>query len=295
MQARALKDWGLLCVLVALWGTAFMFIKIGLLTVPPATQVAARTLTAALLLFAVIRARGYRLPAIGPEWFPYAILAFVGNCVPFWLISWGQTVVDSALAGILMAAMPLATLVLAHRFVYGEQMTRNRLTGFLLGFLGIVVLIGPAALAGLGGELSQMAAQLAIFSAALCYAANGVLARLTVSGNFLVAATGILIVAALVSVPVALILDAPWQLSPSAGSVVAVIWIGIGPTAIATLVYLSLIGSAGPTFMSLVNYLAPVVALISGVVIMGEAPGTNAYAGLILILAGIAISQLRRG
>lgn len=284
----------MLCALVAFWGTAFMFIKIGLFTLPPATQVAARTTTAALVLFAVICAKGYRLPAIGPEWIPYAILALVGNCVPFWLITWGQSFIDSALAGILIAAMPLATLILAHRFVYGERMTRNRLAGFLLGFLGIVVLIGPAALAGLGGEPSQIVAQLAVFFAALCYAANTVLARLTVRGNFLVAATGILTVAALVSVPVALILDAPWQLSPSPASVLAVIWIGIGPTAIATLVYLSLIGSAGPTFMSLVNYLSPVVALISGVVIMGEAPGTNAYSGLILILAGIAVSQLRR-
>lgn len=294
MQPHTPKDWGLLCALVAFWGTAFMFVKIGLDTVPPATQVAGRTLTAALLLLAVIRVRGYRLPPIGSGWIPYAILAVVGNCVPFWLISWGQQTIDSALAGILMAIMPLATLMMAHRWVTGEHLTRTRVAGFSLGFMGIVVLIGPSALVGLGGGWRQIVAQLAVLSAALCYATGSVLTRLIIRGDFLVAAAAILTIAALISVPVALLVDAPWQLSPSAASVMAVIWIGIGPTAIATLVYLSLIKSAGPTFMSLVHYLAPAVAVFSGVMILGEDPGANAYAGLGMILSGIAASQLRR-
>ena len=271
-----------------------MFVKIGLDTVPPATQVAARTLTAALLLSAVIRIRGYRLPPLGSEWVPYAVLALVGNCFPFWLISWGQQTIDSALAGILMAIMPLATLMMAHRWVTGEHLTGTRLAGFLLGFLGIVVLIGPSTLGGIGGELDQVVAQLAVLCAAICYATGSVLTRLTVRGDFLVAATAILTIAALVSMPVALLVDAPWRLSPSITSALAVIWIGIGPTAIATLVYLSLIKSAGPTFMSLVHYLAPAVAVFSGVVILGEDPQANAYAGLGMILSGIAVSQFRR-
>lgn len=294
MPARTLRDWGLLAALVALWGSNFMFIKLGVATVPPATLVTSRLVIGAVILVAVIRALGYTFPPIGRAWAPYVALALVGNCLPFWFITWGQQHIDSALAGILMAIMPLTTLVLAHAFVTGEQMTRNRVAGFLLGFGGIVVLMGPAALAGLGGAAIEVIAQLSVLSGALCYAANSVLARVTLRGEVMVASAAIIAVAAVISLPVALAVDQPWRLAPSWQSVIVVIWIGIGPTAIATLVYFKLIGSAGPTFMSLVNYCIPVVALFLGVALLGEAPGANAYTGLVLILAGIALSQLRR-
>ncbi|MBI2295615.1 MAG: DMT family transporter [Betaproteobacteria bacterium] len=294
MPGRSLKDWALLATLVALWGSNFMFVKLGVATVPPATLVASRLVIGAVILVAVIRARGYTLPRSGRAWSPYVVLALVGNCLPFWFITWGQQHIDSALAGILMAIMPLATMVLAHVWVAGEHMTRNRVAGFLSGFGGIVVLMGPAALAGLGGALIEILAQLAVLSGALCYATNTVLVRRTLKGDVMVASAAIIAVAAVISVPIALVVDQPWRLAPSGLSVSAVIWIGIGPTAIATLAYLKLIGSAGPTFMSLANYCIPVVALFVGVAILGEEPGANAYTGLLLILTGIALSQLRR-
>jgi drug/metabolite transporter (DMT)-like permease len=110
----------------------------------------------------------------------------------------------------------------------------------------------------------------------------------------MVASAAIIAIAAVICVPVALVVDRPWTLSPSAVSTWVVVWIGIGPTALATIVYLKLIGSAGPTFMSLTNYCIPIVALFLGMAILGEQPGPNAYAGLALILAGIALSQIRR-
>ena len=225
---------------------------------------------------------------------PYVVLGVVGNCLPFWFITWGQKSIDSALAGILMAIMPLTTVLLAHFFVAGERMTRNRVAGFLLGFVGIVVLMGPAALAGLGGSTLEVLAQLSVLAGALCYAVNGILIRVTLRGDVWVASAAIIAVAAAVSVPVALVVDRPWELAPGANALWILLWIGIGPTAIATLVHLKLIGSAGPTFMSLINYCIPVVATFFGVILLGEHPGPNAYAGLVLILAGIALSQLRR-
>ncbi|MDP1718787.1 MAG: DMT family transporter, partial [Burkholderiales bacterium] len=114
------------------------------------------------------------------------------------------------------------------------------------------------------------------------------------AGNVMVASAAIITIAAAISLPIALVVDQPWQLAPSPASFWAVIWIGIGPTAIATLVYLKLIESAGPTFMSMVNYCVPVVAVFLGVALLGETPGVNAYTGLVLILAGIALSRLRR-
>lgn len=294
MNYKGLKDWALLLTLVALWGSNFMFVKLGVATVPPATLVAARLVIGALILVAVVRALGYTFPPAGPIWLTYATVAVIGNSLPFLLISWGQQAIDSALAGILMAIMPLTTLVLAHFFVPGERMTRNRVAGFMLGFVGIVVLMEPAALTGLGGSGHHVLAQVAVLSGAVCYAAQSVVVRVKLSGNIMVASAAIIAIAAAISLPVALALDQPWRLAPSAASFWAVIWIGIGPTAIATLVFLKLVGSAGPTFMSMVNYCVPVVAVFLGVALLGEAPGANAYAGLAMILSGIALSRLRR-
>ena len=294
MPTRTVKDWGLLAALVALWGSNFMFIKLGVAAVPPATLVAARLVIGAVILVTVIRALGYIFPPIGRAWLPYIVLAVVGNCMPFWFITWGQKSIDSALAGILMAIMPLTTLLLAHFFVAGEHMTRNRVAGFLLGFMGIVVLMGPAALAGLGGSPIEILAQLSVLAGALCYAANGVIIRVALKGEVMVASAAIIAIAAVISLPVALVVDQPWRLDPGWNAVSILLWIGIGPTAIATLVHLKLIASAGPTFMSLINYCIPVVALLMGVALLGEAPGASAYSGLLLILAGIGLSQLRR-
>jgi len=294
MPAHTVKDWGLLAVLVALWGSNFMFIKLGVAAVPPATLVATRLVIGAVILIAVIRAMGYIFPPVGRAWLPYVVLAVVGNCMPFWFITWGQKSIDSALAGILMAIMPLTTLLLAHLFVAGEHMTRNRVAGFLLGFMGIVVLMGPAALDGVGGSPIEILAQVSVLAGALCYAVNGVVIRVALKGDVMVASAAIIAIAAVISLPVALVVDQPWRLDPGSTAVSILLWIGIGPTAIATLVHLKLIASAGPTFMSLINYCIPVVALLIGVALLGEEPGANAYSGLLLILAGIALSQLRR-
>jgi drug/metabolite transporter (DMT)-like permease len=293
-QHRTAADWALLAALVAMWGSSFMFNKLGVATVPPLTLVAGRLTLGTLTLLVLLRGRGLRLPPWGKIWIAYGMLGIVGNALPFFLITWGQQVVDSALAGILMAAMPLATLVLAHFLVQGEHMTGARVSGFALGFLGIVLLMEPAAVAGIGGAATQVISQLSILAGALCYSANSIMARLLVRSDFLVAATATLLISALLVVPLALAIDRPWDLRPSISSTAAIVWLGIGPTAIATILYFRLISSAGPTCMSLVNYLSPGVAVFLGVVLLGEEPGVNAYAGLVLILAGIAVSQWRR-
>jgi drug/metabolite transporter (DMT)-like permease len=291
---RSATDWVLLLSLTAMWGSSFMFNKLAVASAPPATVVAGRVTIGALVVIAMVRAMKLSLPPLGRVWLSYAVLALVGNAVPFFLITWGQKVVDSALAGILMAFMPLTTLLLAYLFVTEDALSRNRLAGFVLGFFGIAVLMGPAALAGLGGSLLQIVSQLAVLGGALCYAANAVIARVTIRSDFLVASAGTLLIAAVVMLPLALVVDQPWALELSATSVVSIVWLGVGPTAIATICYFTLISSAGPTFMSLVNYLAPLVAVFAGVTLMREHPGPEAYAALALILAGIALSQMRR-
>ena len=291
---RTLTEWALLLALVAMWGSSFMFNKLGVATVPPLTLVACRLSIGTAVLLVLLYAKGLRLPPLGAVWAAYALLGVVGNALPFYLITWGQQAIDSALAGILMAAMPLATLVLAHFLVHGEHLTARRIGGFVLGFLGIVSLMEPAAVAGIGGAALQVISQLSVLCGALCYAANSVMARLLVKSDFIVASTCTLLVASIVVIPLALAMNTPWTLQPSASSVAAIVWLGVGPTAIATVLYFRLISSAGPTFMSLVNYLSPAVAVFLGVTLLGEQPGVNAYAGLALILGGIALSQWRK-
>ena len=291
LNAGSVRNWSLLLALVAMWGSSFMFIKIGIATVPPVTLVASRLALGAVILYAIMRARGLVLPPPGRTWLPFVALAVLGNCLPFFLIAWGQQFIDSALAGILISIMPLATLVLAHFFIAGERMTVYRVLGLAIGFAGIVVLMGPAALAGLGGAAGHALAQAAVLAGALCYAGNSVLARRTIAADFLVASTAVLIAAAVLMLPIALVIDSPFANAPSAGSIAAILWLGIGPTALATILYFQLIAAAGPTFMANVNYLSPVVALLAGVLLLGEQPGTTAIAALVLILLGIALSR----
>jgi drug/metabolite transporter (DMT)-like permease len=294
MPPRPLKDWAMLLALVAFWGSGVTFVKLGVSAVPPATLVAARLTVGAVILVVVVRALGHTFPPLGRAWLPYVVIALVGNCLPFWFITWGQQHIDSALAGILMGVMPLVTLILAHRFAPGERMTGQRLVGFALGFLGVVVLMGPAALSGLAGTPLAAIAQASVLCGAICYAANSVITRLKVRGELLVASAATVALAAIVSVPVALVLDAPWSLDPDWRAVAVILWIGVGPTAIATFIYFALIRSAGPTFMSMMNYFVPCVAFGAGVAFLDERPGAGAYAGLALILSGIAVSQVRR-
>ena len=291
LNAGSVRNWSLLLALVAMWGSSFMFIKIGIATVPPVTLVASRLALGAVILYAIMRARGLVLPSPGRTWLPYIALAVLGNCLPFFLIAWGQQFIDSALAGILISIMPLATLVLAHFFIAGERMTVYRVLGLAIGFAGIVLLMGPAAFAGIGGAAGHALAQAAVLAGALCYAGNSVLARRTIAADFLVASTAVLIAAAVLMLPIALVIDSPFANAPSAGSIAAILWLGIGPTALATILYFQLIAAAGPTFMANVNYLSPVVALLAGVLLLGEQPGTTAIAALVLILLGIALSR----
>ena len=285
-----LADWILLGTLVAIWGTGFVFIAAAVETAPALTVAAARIALGAAVLLAAVWATGRRLPR-GRIWWWFLALGVIGNCLPFFAIAWGQERIDSSLAGILMGVMPLTTLVLAHFFVDGEDMTRGKSVGFLLGFSGVVVLTGPEALLEFGGSPSELLRQLAVLLGAVCYASNAILTRHLPPTNALVASAATLSVAALVIGPAALALDRPWTLEVSPSSWLAVGWLGLVTTAAATIVYFRLIASAGPTFFSYINFLIPIVALVAGVALRHERPGWRALAALGLVLGGLALSR----
>ncbi|MFP8880515.1 MAG: EamA family transporter [Myxococcota bacterium] len=291
--SRSRSDWALLLVLVGLWGTAFLFIKLTLESLPPMTLVASRVLIAACVLTVAVRLRGLRLPTSMRVWSVYLLMGIVGNALPFTLISWGQIRVDSGITGILMGVMPLVTLLLAHRFVPGERMTPRSALGFTVGFVGLVVLSGPEALLEIDSEASQLVPQAAILGGAVCYAVNTIIARRLATLDALVSSATVMWAATAIMLPIACLNDQPWTLTPSALAIGSAVWLGLGATAWATIVYFVLVQRAGPTFLSLMNYMIPVVALLAGVLVLDESLAGTALIGLALILAGLAISQLQ--
>jgi drug/metabolite transporter (DMT)-like permease len=289
-QRHDALDWMLLLTLVGMWGSSFFFIEIAIASITPLTLVAIRIALGALLLFAAMRLLKLPTPRDARTWRFFGVLALIGYCLPFLFITWGQQTVDSGLAGILVGFMPLATLLLAHRFVAGEHITGAKLIGFVLGFAGLAALIGPEALRQWRGTGTELAGQLACLGGALCYAGNSIVTKRMPPTHPLVAAAWTTTLAAIVMSIAALAFDDPFGLRPDGVALATCIWLGIGPTAIATLVYFRLIARAGPTFMSLVNYMSPVVALSLGALFLDEALEPSALAALALILSGIALA-----
>jgi drug/metabolite transporter (DMT)-like permease len=292
---RPAIHWLLLLALVAMWGSSFMLTKVAVAAIPPSIVVAGRLGIAAILLFGALITTGRRLPGWGRHWLFFVAMALVGNCIPFWLISWGQQGIDSGPAGILMAIMPLTTLVLAHLFVDGERLNRTRVVGFATGFCGIVVLVGPEALLEFAGGGSALLSELAVLAGALCYAVATIVARRRPKSDALVAASGVMIAAAAVMLPLAAANDGGRQMELSVIGLSAVAVLGVMSTALATVIYFKLITLAGPSFLSLINYLIPLWAVLLGMIVLGERPDWTALIALVLVLSGIALSEVRPG
>ncbi len=279
-----------LLLLATLWSSAFTAIKIGVETVPPTSLVAGRLTVAAALLLAFAAWRGRMLPPWGREWGIYFALGAAGNSIPFFLISWGEVVVDSGPAAILMSIMPLTTLLLAHFFTSGERLTGRKIAGLAIGFCGVVILVGPDALARLGGDTVR---ELAVAGGAIFYAINAVLSRRLPPGDPVQRSAAVLLCAALQMVPVALIVDYPLA-GIDLGGVLTVVYLGVFPTAIATIIFFHLIDTQGPTFVAVNNYIIPCLGVLWGVLLLGEQATLQALAALAVILVGIAVATGRR-
>ena len=287
----SVEDWTALLVIALMWGTAFAVIRLAVESVAPVQVAAGRIVVAAVVLCGAVRLAGLRFPRGRRVWLYFLLLAIVGNALPFYLISWGQQRVPSGVTGILMGTNPLVTLLLAHVWVSGEAITRTRLAGFALGFGGVVVLMGPDAIDAVGGNLVR---QGSILAGALCYAANTVLVRRMPATHPLVASACVLLVASAVIVPVVMLAPGAGN-PPSVRSLLAVLWLGLIPTAAATILYFRVVSSAGPTFLSLVNYAVPLLAVLTGALFYAERPGLRTLLALALILSGIALTQLPGG
>lgn len=284
--------WGLLIFLGILWGASFLSVKVALTGFGPLTIAAIRISTAAVILtiFASATGRSFPHPRDGWRiWVHIAGFALFSNALPFALLSWGQLRVTSGFAGITMAVVPLLVLPLAHVFVPSERMTIGKLIGFIAGFVGVAILIGPAAWAARGGDLEGLA-RIACIAAACCYAIGSIVTRTAPPAGMVTYAAGALLLATVIMVPYALVVEG-LPSPPPPKALVAITYLAIGPTALATLIMVRIIRTAGSSFLSLVNYQVPIWSVVFGATLMGEALPGQFIGALALILGGLAVSQ----
>jgi len=283
-----LANWLSVLALGLIWGGTFMVVAIALRGYGPLTVASARTTLGAVALLALMRAMNRPMPVFDARMIKYLVVIGVLNtALPFALLSWGQQYVPSAFAGISMAALPLFVLPLAHFFTDEKLSTRNFL-GVILGFTGAVVLIGPSVLR-IGTGLEPLG-QIACVAASLSYAVSSVMTRRCPPIDAITMAALLLVVGAVTLIPAMLIFEGLPQITDTK-STVAIVFLGIVPTALAALLRVTTIRSAGAVFMTLVNYQVPVWAMIFGAFVLSEVLPLRFFAALALIMIGLLISQ----
>ena len=281
-------DWLILSALALIWGGAFFFIGIAVRHVPPLTYVWLRLTIAAAGMWAYLWLKGQRAQLPRQVWGSILVLAILNNALPFVLIGWGEIHIASGLAAILNATTPIWGVLVAHFLTHDERMTPRKLAGVLLGFAGVVIMMGPALLSNLGVGAT---AQLACVLASLVYALAAVWARRFKAMGIspLSVTTGQLTAGALVMLPLSLIVDRPWtHPMPPLGAWAAIAALALLCSAFAYVLYFRLIDTSGATNAMLVTLLVPPVAILLGSLFLGETLAPQDFAGLGLIALGLA-------
>lgn len=284
------KSWGIVLTLGLIWGATFMLIEVALKGITPFWLAAGRITFATALTLVIWQLRGGRLwTGARRAWGPLIVVGVLSTAVPFMALSWGQQFVTSGFAGVSMAAVALMVLPLAHVFIPGERMTLRRVAGFVIGFVGVVILLGGQALNSSGAAL-ETAGRIACLGAAACYAVSSVMMRRLPPIDPIGLSAIPLLFGACFVVPMAWIAEGPPPL-PDGSTLLILALLGLVPTAGANLLRVVLIRSAGPVFMSLVNYQVPLWSVALGVLFLGEPARASLLVALVFILAGVFLSQ----
>lgn len=284
------KDWVRFILCAVIWGTSFLWIKIGVQEIGPFTLVLLRVSFALLGTLVFVLWQRQRLPSKTLWLLP--VLGLFNVAIPFVLISWAEVSIDSGLASVLNSTAPLFTALLAGLLLTDDRLTLPRILGLLIGFSGVMVLVS-AKIGTAGNQLMGVAAMLA---AALCYAASAVIVRK--SGAHMspaVQAFGQSLFALLVMLPAAAVTEAPLTLPRLPITWLAVAWLGLLGSFIASLLYLGLIQDIGPTRALLTTYLFPLIGAALGAIFLHEQQGWQLWVGAALILSGIGlVNQVKR-
>ena len=282
------RDWGLIAILAVIWGGSFLLIELGLTGFGPMTLVFLRMALAVPAMLVALRWLGLALPRDAKSWWQLTILGFFNVGFPMALFFWAQTRIDSALASILNATVPLWGVLFAHYFTMDERATPAKLIGVLTGFAGIIVMIGPDALSGVGQDVT---AQFACLVATACFAGAAVYARrLSTVMDPMTAATGQIVTAAIMLAPLAVIMERPWTaVPPGSVAIAAALGLAVIATSLAYLLFFRVIARAGASNAMLIALVIPPVAIVLGVMILDEALSSGQIAGMALILGGLLL------
>ncbi len=285
----------ILILLGSIWGASYLFIKVGGESVTPITLVALRTTLAGIALFITLMLRRENLPPRrAPIWKWYLVLGFLNSVIPYTLITWGETRVSSGLAAILVGAMPIFTVILAHYMTHDEKFTPRKVVGIGAGFVGVVILFLPDVLEA---ATANIFGGLAVVAAAVSYALATIYARRHLKGSSPVMNSfGQMLTASAIMIPASLLIEHPWTLTPTFPSLASIVTLAVMGTAFAYLLYFWLIAHVGATRTSLVTYISPVIAVILGAVVLNEHLQWTTLVGLVLIIAGVGlVTNLRLG
>ena len=282
------REWLMLFALSILWGGSFFFVEIAVSELPPLVIVLCRVGLAASVLWAIILARGIALPHGREVWLTFLGMGMLNNAIPFFLIVWGQQSIASGLASILNATTPIFTVVIAHFFLADEQISTRKFVGILIAIAGVVILVLPSI--GLG-ETSTLLGQLAILGATISYGFASVFGRRFKSLGIspMMSSAGQLTGSTALLLPVTLAMHSPLDMAmPGTTVLIALILLAVACTALAYLLFFSILSSAGATNIALVTLLVPVTAVLLGVLVLGEKLSANHLIGM----AGISLGLL---
>ena len=277
----------LLLCLGIIWGSSYLFIRVAVAEVPALTLVAARLALAAVILWLALRTQGKPLPRSPRLWGAYAVMGILSGALPYTLISWGEQYIHSSLAALLQATMPIFTVILAAFLARDEHLTLRGTLGVFLGFVGVVVLMLPDLREGLH---TNLLGQLAIIIASVSYAGAAVFARNRLRGEPPLTSTmGQMTTGALLTLPLSLIVDRPFSLSPTLPATASWLALTILGTVVAYVIYYALIDRTSATFVSTVTYIIPVVGLILGALVLHEPVTPQLAISLVLIIVGVLL------
>ena len=288
-----LKEWGAFTLLGLIWGSSFLWIKIAVSEIGPFTLVAFRLLFGLAGLLVIMRLQKQSFPRDRRVLLAYLFMGVCNTAIPFTLISWGETRIDSGLASILNGTVPLFTIVIAHFWLHDEKITLPRIAGLFVGFIGVVVLVSrdldPG---GLGGNLWG---QIAVIAVSICYAIAIIFSRKHLRNQPpVVQSTMILLIADTflwIATPLA---ERPMHLPALPLTWFALAWLGLLGSCLAYLLFFFLINAWGPTRASLVTYVFPVIGLILGIIFLKEVADWRLMVGSLLVVGSILVVNFIR-
>jgi drug/metabolite transporter (DMT)-like permease len=279
----------LLALLALLWGSSYLFIKVAVTEIPPVTLIAVRVAGAAVFLLAVMALRKEKLPRDGRTWRMFYLQAIFNSIGAWTVLAWGQQFVDASLASVLNSTSPIFVFLFTALITLHESLGGRKLLGALVGFFGVILIVGLDALHGLG---AQVVGQLACLTGAALYACAAIYGKRFSHVSAVATATGTMICATATLFPLAFIIEQPLAMAPSAAAIGATIILSVFCTGVALLIYFRLVRTIGSMGVASQSYLRAGIGVVLGMIVLGETIAPPVAAGIAAAIIGVALINL---